>query len=271
PLMFQGGNVLVGDTFVLVGRDYLDDSVRKAIESGAIEGFPQRGSRAEQETFVSALFRRLFDSDRDVYFLGVEPSVRIPNWVDEVDAQRLGHDVERGSGARQPIFHIDMFLSLAGRDPESDRYRVLVGDPGLADRLLDLDRVPHDLQEEFDQIAAQLAELDFDVRRAPLPYVAVVSPGPAPIRVDGRTVLVDALEEWYHPTSSNCLVQIDGDARDVWLPTYGHGDFPWLSAVDDEYKRIWTELGFTVHQLGDFHPFARNLGALHCIKKYLAR
>jgi hypothetical protein len=23
--------------------------------------------------------------------------------------------------------------------------------------------------------------------------------------------------------------------------------------------------------LGDFHPFAQNLGAVHCIKKYLAR
>jgi hypothetical protein len=26
-----------------------------------------------------------------------------------------------------------------------------------------------------------------------------------------------------------------------------------------------------VHRLGDFHPFAVNLGAVHCVKKYLSR
>jgi hypothetical protein len=30
-------------------------------------------------------------------------------------------------------------------------------------------------------------------------------------------------------------------------------------------------LGFSVQMLGDFHPFAENLGAVHCMKKYLAR
>jgi hypothetical protein len=36
-------------------------------------------------------------------------------------------------------------------------------------------------------------------------------------------------------------------------------------------KEIWERLGFTVHQLPNFHPFAAKLGAAHCIKKYLRR
>lgn len=95
---------------------------------------------------------------------------------------------------------------------------------------------------------------------------------PQPIRLeDGTVASVAGVVEWYHATSNNCLVQIDGDARDVWLPTYGQGDAPELAPLDLRHKEIWEELGFSVHQLGDFHHLARALGALHCIKKYLAR
>ena len=38
-------------------------------------------------------------------------------------------------GTVQPLFHIDMFVTLAGR-AEDGRYRVLVGDPHLAAQIL---------------------------------------------------------------------------------------------------------------------------------------
>jgi hypothetical protein len=75
---------------------------------------------------------------------------------------------------------------------------------------------------------------------------------------------------WYFATSNNALVQ-NAPARHVWLPTYGHGSWPELQATDQANAQIWTTLGFEVHELGDFHPFAENLGAVHCIKKYLER
>jgi hypothetical protein len=132
--------------------------------------------------------------------------------------------------------------------------------------------VEHDLQNEFDAIAAQLEALGFDVVRTPLPYLPADEQGPYRVRLsDGRIVVVRGIRTWYYATSNNCLVQIDGDGRDVWLPTYGHETHEELANVDAEHKRIWESLGFTVHQLGNFHPFALRLGALHCIKKYLAR
>jgi hypothetical protein len=76
---------------------------------------------------------------------------------------------------------------------------------------------------------------------------------------------------WYFATANNALVQITKTTKDVWLPSYGFGNWTSLKGTDDENKQIWETLGFTVHMLGDFHPFAENLGAVHCIKKYLAR
>ena len=262
PLVFQGGNVLIGDDFVLVGVDYLDDSIRAVEESGAVEGYPYAGSAERKRGFVADLFRQSFDPSRRVHFLASTPRNRPTNTVIELDGERWLDDVEAGRGSRQPIFHIDMFVTLAGRGADG-RYRLLVGDPGLADRLLGWDSVDHDLRIEYDQIAAQLSRLGFDVVRTPLPYVSVLE---AEARV--RT--------WYHATTNNCLVAIDADdatpgSSQVWLPTYGHPPFEELSATDADHRRRWESMGFEVTQLGDFHAFAMRMGALHCIKKYLAR
>jgi hypothetical protein len=272
PLMFQGGNILIGDDFVFVGRDYLDESVDKAVEIGHIEGFPERGSRAAQESFIRDLFRRTFDPDRDVHFLESDPRGRVGNSVVEEDGRVFFDEVETGRGPRQPIFHIDMFVSLAGPDPDSGRYRVLVGSPALADELMGWEPVEHELQEEYDAVARQLEGLGFLVGRTPLPYTVADFRGEEEVPAgDGGTVTIQGRRVWYHATSNNCLVQIDGDGRDVWLPTYGYGAQRALEASDRSHRRTWEQLGFTVHQLGDFNAFAYNLGALHCIKKYLAR
>jgi len=128
-----------------------------------------------------------------------------------------------------------------------------------------------ELQNEYDEIAEQLQALDFDVRRTPLPVVPQVIRDPRTINANGRSVKVAGEMEWYHATSNNCLVQIDGDRQDVWLPTYGYGAAKDLAKIDDAHVKTWTDMGFHVHTLGNFHPFAQALGALHCIKKYLAR
>ena len=163
-----------------------------------------------------------------------------------------------GTGTAQPIFHIDMFITLAGRGA-SGRYRLLVGSPSDADRILGRPPQPQGMPELFDDVARTLERQGFEVLRNPLPVTSVDDP-------DARQ------RTWYFATSNNALVQIDAEAGDaVWLPTYGHGPWSELDATDAENKRIWEELGFAVQQLADFHPFAQNLGAVHCIKKYLER
>lgn len=47
--------------------------------------------------------------------------------------------------------------------------------------------------------------------------------------------------------------------------------FAELAALDDQMEQLWKGLGFQVHRLGDFKPFAFRQGVVHCIKKCLQR
>jgi hypothetical protein len=150
-----------------------------------------------------------------------------------------------------------MFLTLAGRGP-SGAYRVLVGDPRLATEILKQPLPPYAMVEVFDDIAEQLAAREFEVVRNPLPLVFVSD--------DKRRE-----RTWYFATANNALVEVSDERMRVLLPSYGHTVWPELAATDQANVAVWEGLGFEAVLLGDFHPFAQNLGAVHCIKKYLAR
>ena len=257
PLFFQGGNVLIGDDFVLIGVDYLFETLDTFLRYHPVLGMPD--DRGEAQDFIVDLFRQTFDREREIFFAGTR--LRVPQSKRRevrIDGEDWTEILHAGTGHHQPIFHIDMFLSLTGRG-ESGRYRLLVGSPAAADRLLDRPSVAHGLNEIFDDVARQLEAQGFEVIRNPLPLTFVDDP--------------DAKERfWYFATSNNCLVQIDeNEGNDVWLPTYGHGAWSDLAVTDEANRAIWEELGFAVHQLVDFNVFAQNLGSVHCIKKYLAR
>ena len=175
-----------------------------------------------------------------------------------IEGERWTEVLYAGTGYHQPIFHIDMFVSLTGRSP-SGRYRLLVGSPAEADRVLGRQPLPHAMSEVFDDVARELEAQGFEVLRNPLPLTYVDDPE-------------ERERFWYFATSNNCLVQIDdAEGNHVWLPTYGHGAWSELAATDDANRRLWEELGFTIHLLADFNVFAQNLESVHCIKKYLAR
>jgi hypothetical protein len=257
PLYFQGGNVLIGDDFVLIGVDYLVKTLETFARYHPVLGVP--GDPEEARQFVADLFRQTFDPERDVFFVGTR--LPVPDLQERsvtIEGEQWTEVLYAGTGDHQPIFHIDMFVSLTGRSP-SGRYRLLVGSPAEADRILGRPPLEHALSAIFDDVARGLESQGFEVIRNPLPLTYVDDPA--------------ARERfWYFATANNCLVQIDdAQGRHVWLPTYGHGPWSELAATDDATRRLWDELGFTVHQLADYNVFAQNLGSVHCIKKYLAR
>lgn len=256
PFILGGGNALVGDDFWLIGADYPDVSVlRGYITPGA--GEPARESAAAVYSTALDTVRRL---------IPVASRIQVPGFDDcylereiELGGEPWTEVIHRGNAdyTVQPLYHIDLFLSLAGRGDDG-RFVVLVGDPRLAAELLELPLPAHALAEVFDDIAAQLAAVaDFTVIRNPLPLVYVDD-------ADER------LREWYFATSNNVLVQ-DRPAREVWLPGYGHPPWPELAATDRANAAIWRGLGYRVHVLPDCHPLAYSLGGPHCIKKYLSR
>ncbi|KAF3888950.1 MULTISPECIES: hypothetical protein [Nostocales] len=256
PLYFQGGNVLIGDDFVFIGTDYPEETKKLIEEVGNIV-VPEDVENIDE--FVKNLYIKTFDSNRQLIYIGTELPVPQPQERPiTIDGEEWTEEIYTGTGKKQPIFHIDMFISLAGRS-SSGKYRLLVGSPTYADQILGQEPVDHSLGEIFDDVAKTLEARGFEVIRNPMPltYVDLVD-----IKV--RT--------WYYATANNCLIEIDANSgNSVWLPTYGHGDWADLAPIDAENKRIWEELDFKVYELTDFHPFVQNLGSVHCIKKYLER
>jgi hypothetical protein len=254
PLHLQGGNVLIGDDFFFVGIDY----PLLTFEEGILTAPTQAG----EDALLREVYRRYLDAERT--FVPVGTTLPVPaaarrefrlggaTWIEDLYAGNA-------PGTRQPIFHIDMFVSLAGRG-DDDRYRVLVGDPREAARLTNEPLQPQAMAPVFDDIARDLTRRGYAVTRTPLPLVYS----------DDEQA---RLRSWYFATSNNVLVHAPGGARPtVYVPTYAHGPFAGtLAATDRRNAEIWESLGYDVAALGDFHPFAINLGAAHCIKKYLAR
>ena len=232
----QSGNILVGDDFWFLGGDALQEaSVPEIVD--------------ESRTLIP-----------------IVSSVPVPGFDGSFEDLEVARDenVRRECRYRgncestvQPVFHIDTFLTLAGRGLDG-RYRVLVGDPAMAADALEMEVPEHAMREVFDDIAAQLSRLEFEVVRNPLPLVY-------------QDNHITKTRLWYFASANNALVEIDGERKTVWLPTYGHSEWVKLEATDRINEDIWRRLGFETRTLGDFHPFALNLGALRCMAKCLTR
>jgi hypothetical protein len=255
PLYFQGGNVLIGDDFFLIGADYPAESLTYV--NSVLR--PDRGENPRD--LVRRLYGEYLDTERRLLYVG--STIPVPAQQErtfEVNGEEWREQIHVGNspGTVQPLFHIDMFITLVGRDADGS-YRVLVGDPAMAAEVLGERVRAHAMREAYDNIARGLQRLGFSVTRNPLPLVYVDDPG-------------ERSRVWYFATSNNALVETgdDGQKR-VFMPTYGYGEWSSLELIDQRNQEIFEELGFEVIALGDFHPFAESLGAVHCIKKYLAR
>lgn len=290
PLVFQGGNCLVGSDFWMLGRDYFADTVSLLTDGRAPVEIP---SGTIPSDFAVDLFSQYVDRDRRLVLLGTKKPIPIHDYVGTEEEGDLFLDIPAGGvGTFQPIFHIDMFVTLVG--PAEGGFQVLVGSPAVADGLLGTTS-PFALAEVYDGIAAELERSGFVVRRNPLvhrpslgqtlsfgrlkelseePGYEALVPAVADLAAAGAgTTTAVRIRDWHHITWNNCLVENSAAAagRNVYLPTFGHGPEADLAGIDAAMKALWEELGFTVHMLGDFNPFARRQGVVHCIKKYVAR
>jgi len=254
PGRLQSGNVLVGDDFWLMGADSAE---KPSGELPRPDQEPGATTTEEETEFV-------LDATRTMHLVSSDRPV--PGFEEELllrDAGELGSGwqeaVYRGNrvGTTQPIFHVDSFISLAGREPDG-RYRILVGDPALAARTIGTDLPEHALQDVFDRVAFLFERAGLVVSRVPLPLVYH----------DNKLTRV---RHWYFASYNNAIVEIVGDSKRVWLPTYGHGKWKVLVSTDEMVRDVWRGLGFETRTLTDFHPFASNLGSLRCMAKCLER
>lgn len=254
PVYFEGGNVLVGDDFFLLGANY-------GVDTFLDLRYMLQGEGNHLKKKLTELYQQYLDRDRILYLICT--TLQLP-----AEQERLiklnGEDwkeilyARNTEGTVQPIFHIDMFLTLAGRNAQG-KYHVLVGDPRVASRMLGNNFDDLATPEAFDEIAELLERLKFEVIRNPLPLVYVD---------DAQ----EKVRKWYYASYNNALVEVNSqEEKTVWLPTYGHGNWQELQQVDQRNKEIWEGLGFTVILLEDYHPLAEFAGSVHCITKYVER
>jgi hypothetical protein len=289
PLIFQGGNCLIGDDFWLLGKDYFADSVALVEDPNGPVTAPEGTTSAD---FVRRLFGDYVDAGRELIVVGTERPIPMREFYGTAaDGQFYVDIAGDGAGTYQPIFHIDMFITLVG--PGEGGFDVLVGSPALGDEILGT-RSPFSAPDVYDSLAQQLAARGMRVRRNPLVHRPTLGPvfTLAELRMiagqPGNAALLDAVSDlvtlgaketslarvrtWHHVTWNNCLVENSASAgRHVYLPTFGHLPNEDLAPIDEAVTALWEEMRFTVHPLADFNGFARRQGVVHCIKKYLRR
>lgn len=240
-LRLEGGNILADGDTCFVGADLVDDN------AAFVERF---GAEIEARREIVPIGGETPLHRRGPMRFAIEPGDL--RWREAVD-----RSLSR-SGTRQPVFHLDMLMTLAGRGGDG-RLRVLVGDPRAASEMIGLALPDGFPASAFDEIAVDLERRGCDVIRNPLPFVYFDDP-------EAR------MREWFYASSNNGWVERAEQGRSrVWLPQYGYGGWPELRATDEANAALWRQLGFEVVPAGDFLPLADQLGALNCVSKILER
>jgi hypothetical protein len=286
PVVFQGGNCLIGDDFWLMGADYFADTLLLLRGQRPPVSVPRDEDERE---FARSLYSTYVDAERELILAGMPKPIPLREWVGEHrDGTFLLHSTADGTGTYQPIFHIDMFVTLIGHNDDG-AFEVLVGDPRLADERLGTTS-PFALPEVYDAIARDFEARGFAVSRNPLVHRQTVGETLllGELRQLGVESMLLALDElakagatadtpvelrnWHHITWNNCLVEnSDQVGKHVYLPTFGHGDNADLAPLDQDIQALWQQRDFEVHALADFNGFAERQGVVHCIKKYVTR
>jgi hypothetical protein len=245
------------------------------------------------EEFVRRLFGDYIDAKRKLIIVGSEKRIPLREFYGAKENNDFFLDLPSGGvGTFQPIFHIDMLITLIGLG-DGQKFEVLVGDPGLADQQLGT-QSRYALKDVYDAIAKLLSEQGVRVHRNPLVHWPTIGrkfslaelrdlstrPGneslvPGVKELEGlgaKDTSSISVRNWHHITWNNCLIENSArSGKHVYLPTFGYDQYQKLERIDRLMKATWEELGFQVHMLANFNEFARRQGVVHCLKKYIER
>jgi hypothetical protein len=267
-----------GSTTVLRSDDPNDHTAEAAGRACGVTGsvvldLPQPGGNILVDgavCFVGAdLGERAIDTGRSIEVIACHPLERRGPTRFQITPGDFTwrQDIDRciaAEGSRQPVFHIDMFMTLAGPAPDGTQ-RILLGDPVWASELIGLPLPEGFPVKAFEQIEFGLRLRGYDVVRNPLPFVYF----------DNAEA---KLREWFYASANNCWVECMGGTPGgeaggcrVFLPEYGFGPWGALKATDDANAAVWEGLGFEVVRGGDFLPLADQLGSLNCVTRILDR
>ncbi|MFN8394037.1 MAG: hypothetical protein U0176_05115 [Bacteroidia bacterium] len=240
--LLEGGNILVGDDYALIGRNLLERNRRK---------FYPDMPREEAESIITNDLKRSFGL-RYLFWIGTEEEVDHPlreQWA--------------GPEGLQPFYHIDLFLTLGGKSKAGDEIVLLAEiDTGS------FDAAPTPEQEAALSLLNGLLK---QVRTQLMQYSAK-HPGPrfeiVEIPMSG-TIAGAAAEISFTPYSyNNAQVEWYHGISRIYLPS-----FPLRRTLEDKLRENLQGLGFSrvEYIVYDMEQFAKRRGGLHCLTKVLRR
>ncbi|MEM7105044.1 MAG: hypothetical protein AAF502_18050 [Bacteroidota bacterium] len=329
PLAFRAGNFIIGEDFVLIGIDevfFRNQGLLKNGENDCRCLFYNERCEDEENCFGTTLrtfYRKLFGfgatETKKIYFIRSSPEAcaMYPKPADlstDYDTQIHGEqhswdekfydwisiyadesDEARFQTIKQPIYHLDMFITYAGQTVYG-RNILVIGDPISGEPF----HHPQTKIMKFliDEIVDQLKE-DFVIIRNPLPITYLDKF----LGYNGEKK--EWKRKWYLAAYNNCVVQIPNkipkennhsvngkpidnmpkpNKKVVFLPRFGSdfsaeksetldeaGDWSELKKYDLANQMLWEKLGFKVLLMTDYNHMAVNRGALKCMIKCLER
>lgn len=242
---------------------------------------------------------------RKIYFVGQHILDNNEFFLNENETHCSAiHKKKQGTDLKQPFYHLDLFISLAGER------RLVVGEPviGLPDEVLgyiDLETLGlihhqvHRMRHYINQAIEDLSSSNFEIHRIPMPLTYYNY-------LDGKGNLKFA---WFWAAYNNCLVEIDREGnKNVWIPSFSKNIYPrsnpsivfpseWQKAWKDYYKdemisrnslkyaewselqphqeqveKTWKDLGFHVEFIqGNFNWYMQYSGSLKCFSNCIKR
>ena len=264
----QGGNILCSLDYVLIGKDYVEKNKGRAFLG--------------DEQGVLNAFSGLFDGKKCIS-VGMQKS--IPHEL-RTPPKEKGKCVTRltFSGTWQPVFHIDMFITLTGIRNEDDQKEILViGSLDEAQRTLKDLGLP--FSDAFQQLSDAYAEYFKEIAHQLKAYFHVLEipifPGKASFGYAGTQYETNYFLTYNNVVIENFRDENGAQQKHVFMPTYAKDDTPDSKIdkteneirvqLDKKATKVWEKVGFKVFPMPDMESFASSGGAVHCLTKILKR
>ena len=141
PLIFQGGNILIEKSFLLVGMDTYFKTESLLFESN--HNWPisyGKKDPSKRKSIITDLFKKIFGEEKKVIYIGSEEKVPLAessNFITKEGDTIIYNSIFADKGEFQPIFHLDMFITLAGYSDDRKDYHIVIGEPKNATGIID--------------------------------------------------------------------------------------------------------------------------------------
>jgi agmatine/peptidylarginine deiminase len=239
----EGGNILVGDDYALVGRNLL--ARNRNLHHPGLDM-----SAAEKK--ITAEFCRVLGM-RDVYFLGEDTEISFAKTAYPEHPEAL-----------QPFFHLDLYVTLAGHNKAGDEIVLLaeIDLPSVSKDLTPSQRsILNQLNSSLKAVKDQLVKISEECFGPKFAIEEIPMSGVFRTNTKGEDIFVpysynNAQVEWWHGISR------------IYLPHY-----PGKEALENRLRENLPGLGFgrLTFVEHDFEDYAKQNGSLHCLTKVLRR